>query len=278
MAEKTIVYLTDSQLDPWLADRCRELLLEAANGIPIVSVSQQPLDFGLNVCVGDIGRSGPSLETQIFEGLKRVETRWVAIAEHDCIYSKQYFEWTPPDDENFWYNDNAWLCQLHNPAHPHMDGMFSFMRGRRAQSQLICNTENFLKASGEKLGILTDPAWIGRYPKRYIGEPGNANPSKAMRLSKFRNMRGVRKKIKNYLTVYHAKDWRSDIPNIDIRHGHNFTGPRRGNKRSHTLEPWGTLYDVLGRPPVVSGSNDKRTENADNAPQGQRNEAMADIH
>jgi len=246
MAETTILYLTDSALDPWLAGRCRELLLEASGALPIVSVSQEPLDFGLNICVGAIGRSGLSLERQLYEGLQRVETHWVAVAEHDCVYSREHFAWTPPDDEFFYYNDNAWLCQWHNPNHPHMDGMYSYIGGRRAQSQLICNTERFRKASGEKLGILTDPAWTDRYPKRYIGEPGAANPEKAMRLTRFRNMREIRKRIKEYLVGYQAKDWSTSIPNIDIRHGGNFTGPRRGRSRKYELEPWGTINQVLG--------------------------------
>jgi len=243
---KTILYLTDNRLDERLARRCMELLVKVSLGMPIVSVSQKPIDLGHNICVGDIGSSGPSLETQLYEGLKHVDTRWVMMAEHDCVYSEEYMRWNPPDDEFFWYNDNCWLCQLHNPRWPEMDGLYSFMGRRRAQSQLQCNTERFRAASGEKLAILTSVEWRTKYPKRYLGEPGTCDPDKAMKLTRFANMRQTRKDIKNYMTEYQAREWRSAIPNIDIRHGANFTGPRRGKLRTYSLDPWGTIYEVLG--------------------------------
>jgi hypothetical protein len=38
--DKTILYLTDNSLEEKLANRCRELLLKASCGLPIVNVSQ----------------------------------------------------------------------------------------------------------------------------------------------------------------------------------------------------------------------------------------------
>lgn len=260
--DKTILYLTDHSLDPWLADRCRELLVKSSCGLPIVSVSQKPIDFGDNICVGEIGRSGLSMDKQTLAGLLRIQTKWVAFAEHDCIYSPEHFFWVPSDEENFWYNDNVWLVQYRNPLHPDWDGMFSYVKGRRVQSQLVCATDLLLEATKEKIGILGSPAWVNRNGARAIGEPGAADYTRTMRLAKYKSMRPVRISLKRYITEHSARDFATIIPNIDIRHGDNFTGQRRGKKRRFELEPWGRLECVLGGPvnPDASTKRDVPSE------------------
>lgn len=225
--------------------RCQELLLKAAGGIPIVSVSQKPISFGENYCLGDIGRCGLSIDLQLMEGLKHIATKWVALAEHDCIYSAEHFAWTPPDDKHFFYNDHNWLAQWKNPRFPEWDGMFSFKRLRRVQSQLICATELLREATDIKLKVLSDPSWLKRYARGRLGEPGSADLARAIKMSRFKDVRHLRPLLKEYITGYAARDWRTKIPNIDIRHGNNFTGPRRGNWRRFTLAPWGTLQEAL---------------------------------
>ena len=126
MLSKTIVYLTDNSLEDWFEKRCQELLTKAARGLPIVSVSQKPLNFGKNYCVGEIGQSGLSIDLQMQEALKHVDTKWVTIAEHDCVYSSEHFDFEPTDEDRFWYNDNVWLLQLSNPNHPELDGTYSY--------------------------------------------------------------------------------------------------------------------------------------------------------
>jgi hypothetical protein len=242
---KTILYITDSALEPVLAQRCRDLLVKASCGFPIVSVSQEPLSLGLNVCVGKIGRSGLNIDLQIKAGLERVETIWVAIAEHDCVYSSEHFQWIPPDDKYFWYNDNVWLMQLENAKYPKWNGMYSYVQGRRCQSQLICSAVLLREATEKKLEVHSDPAWQERYPTGRIGEPGNADFEKTMAISRYEDVRHLRQQLKDYITKYGARDFNTTIPNIDIRHESNLTGPRRGKKRRFELPPWGRIEDVL---------------------------------
>lgn len=241
----TLLYLTDNRLEPFLMRRCQELLVKASGGRPIISVSQKPIDFGENVCVGDIGRSGLSIDTQLSAGLERVTTKWVAMAEHDCIYSPEHFAWTPPDKEFFWYNDAVWLAQWKNPRYPEWDGMYSYKRLRRVQSQLICSTDLLREATVKKLAILSDPGWLEKHPRGRLGEPGSSDLARAMKMSRYSTVRHLRAQLKDYIIGYQARDWRTKVPNIDIRHGDNFTGPRRGNWRRFELAPWGRLEDVL---------------------------------
>ena len=248
MSDTTIIYLTDNSLDVALEVACQRLLLNAAQGRRIVSVSQRPMGFGDNVCVGDIGRSGLSMDRQMMAGLVEAKARWVAIAEHDCVYSAEHFDWTPTNDEHFFYNDNCWLVQLKNEKHPDMDGLYSFIRGRRVQSQLICSREALVEATQRKIDLLSSEAWQTRHPVRPIGEPGSADYAKGRQLVNRPSMRHLWAQLKDYLTRYAAVDFSTTVPNIDIRHGHNFTGPRRGKNRTWDLEPWGKIGDVLCLP------------------------------
>lgn len=51
--------------------------------------------------------------------------------------------------------------------------------------------------------------------------------------------------LKDYIIRYNAKDWSSKVPNIDIRHGGNWTGQRRGKQRTWELPFWGSFQTIL---------------------------------
>jgi len=53
MNDLTIVYYTANYINKWFADQTKKTLLEAISGLPLISVSQKPMDFGENICVGD---------------------------------------------------------------------------------------------------------------------------------------------------------------------------------------------------------------------------------
>jgi hypothetical protein len=246
-AQTTIIYLTDNVLDPLIADTCMSYLLRAANGARLVSVSQRPIDLGDNVCVGEIGRSGLSIDRQIKAGLDVTDTEYVAIAEHDCLYSIEHFDWIPPDRDLFYYNTNCWLLQYHSEANPQYDGMFSYYRNRLVQSQLVCGASALRKAIDEKLEILSDESVIERWPVHSrIGEPGTNYLHRSRRVFGNRALLPVWHKIKSYITKFNAGRFKTAIPNIDIRHGNNFTGARRGNLRRWSLAPWGDMARIFG--------------------------------
>lgn len=255
-APTTIIYLTDNALDERIAETCREFLAIAAfnSDARVVSVSQKPIDFFHNVCVGDIGRSGLSIDRQIKAGLEVVDTEFVAIAEHDCIYSAEHFSWTPPDRGTFWYNTNCWLLQYRGNNHPEYDGMFSYYRGRIVQSQLVCGTDALRKAIEDKLEILSDESVIERWPVHSrVGEPGTNHLHRSRRVFSDQALVSVWNKLKDFITRYNAGRFKTAIPNIDIRHGNNFTGARRGKKRCYRLEPWGSLREIFGMEEACPG-------------------------
>lgn len=67
----TVVYYTSNWLDtqnPYFLENTKKQLLTAIGDLPLISVSQKPIAFGTNICVGEIGRSHLNLYRQILAG------------------------------------------------------------------------------------------------------------------------------------------------------------------------------------------------------------------
>ena len=74
----TLLYYTANTVSDYCAKRVRRHLLEITKAqFPLVSVSQKPLNFGENICVGSIGKSYYNCYKQIFTGAKAVKTKYI---------------------------------------------------------------------------------------------------------------------------------------------------------------------------------------------------------
>lgn len=242
---KTIIYLTDNSLEESIASRCRELLVKEAGEIPIVSVSQKPIELGKNICVGEIGRSWRSLYTQLQAGLDAVTTKYINIAEHDCVYSKEHLNWIPPTEDMFYYNHHFWLAQWHG-WRPELEGMFSYWPKRYALSQLVCATDLLRKSVGERLALIKDK-YIPRKGLPGAGEPGVQDSIAMIRkIAASGSSEQLQAHIETaWLTPFKAEPFYTTVPNLDIRHSTNFTGTKRGRKRRFELAYWGKLSEVM---------------------------------
>jgi hypothetical protein len=99
MDDLTVVYYTSNQESPDFEANVRKHLKQSATGIPIISVSQRPIDLGTNICVGDVGVSSHNAWRQLQIGAMEAKTRWVCTAEADFLYPRSYFEFCPPEDD-----------------------------------------------------------------------------------------------------------------------------------------------------------------------------------
>ena len=54
---KTIIYYTANREKESFENKVRENILKVKGDLPVISVSQKPIDFGKNICVGDIGQN-----------------------------------------------------------------------------------------------------------------------------------------------------------------------------------------------------------------------------
>lgn len=244
---KTILYLTDNALGEPLASRVREILVREAAGIPIVSVSQKPVDLGVNICVGTIGRSWLSLYKQLYAGLCAITTRVVGIAEHDCLYTWEHLSWLPPLEDIFYYNQHHWLAQC-GTKHPELNGSYTYWPHRYALSQLVCGTQILKDGVKERIDLLEN-GWAIRRGIPGATEFGVAD-AKAIEWARTIATSGeatqLQSLLSKHLTHWKSAPFRTGLPNIDIRHGGNFTGGKRGIKRRDTIPYWGKFAEVMG--------------------------------
>jgi hypothetical protein len=201
---KSIIFYTDNQIDEPIKSKVREYLLEAK--LPIYSASLKPIDFGENEVITGF-RSYPTLIEQIVSCLSRSPTDYVFFCEHDVLYPKCHFDFTPPRDDIFYYNENTWRWLFGNDDAIRHDRMFSL-------SVLCANRQLALDHYVSRLKLILDMGWDrleGREPSwaRTMGyEPG------------------TKKKKRGGFSDDDFATWSSRKPVIDIRHPGTFSRPK----------------------------------------------------
>ena len=104
MEDTTIIFLTANKVPKGWAQLHKEKLLEAAQGKPIITISREPLDWGINVLQTEpYGIS--NVYFQLLKGAQMASTEFIAVAEDDTLYPKEHFDYRPPVD-TFAYNRN----------------------------------------------------------------------------------------------------------------------------------------------------------------------------
>jgi len=231
--EITIIYYTDNTLEPEFEKRVQQELIKAAEGKRIISVSQKPIDFGDNICVGDIGRSHHSMFYQILIGAQEAKTKYIALAEHDCMYTAEHFNFIPPKEDVFYYNSNHWFAEWNTKK----EGLYShFESDRKALSQIICAKDIFIEAIKEKISMIEAGYEIQR------GVAGACEPGVAPNNKAFKGAPESAQKWK-------SEEFETIIPNLDIRSRKNFSGIRRGRIRQYCLPYWGSFHKVMNKIP-----------------------------
>jgi hypothetical protein len=102
-----VLYYTSNRERPEFEAKVQRTILENCGGLPIVSVSQKPIDFGTNIVVGDVGTSGFNMIRQIAIGCEIAKTRFIISAEADCLYPPDYFRFRPERDDVCYRNTNT---------------------------------------------------------------------------------------------------------------------------------------------------------------------------
>ena len=194
-SNRVIVYYTDNKIEASLASAVRNYLKKMAGPIPIISVSQKPLNFGKNICVGFKNKSYQSLYEQMYEGVKAApENSIIYLCEHDVFYHPSHFAKIPDSDNAIYVNQNKVYWK---------NGYNSFFESstQKAWSQTVAKREYLLK----KLKL----------------------------------------KDTNGLKMRWFK-WRSNRPNVDVRHDNNLSGDPKylkgwldGGKGISNLPGWG---------------------------------------
>lgn len=198
---KGIIYYTDNRLSEPIFSIVQQKILES--NLPIVSVSLQPIDFGQNIVVA--GESGYiSMVNQIVTALEASTAEVVYFCEHDVLYHKSHFDFTPSRDDVYYYNFNNWRWDYPTNRLIKYDELTSLSQlcvSRNLALNHFKLRQREMKQLGLEKFIVKDP-----HQARLWGyEPG-------------------RKKRRNGAFIEEKSDnFNSEYPNIDIRHHGSFT-------------------------------------------------------
>jgi len=216
---KGIIYYTDNRLDEPIFFAVQRQILKA--GLPIVSCSLRPINFGKNI-VFNLERGPTTMVRQIIAALEASESDYVFFCEHDVLYHLTHFDFVLPSKDIFYYNANVWRWDFSGDkviTYDHLRSLSGLCVSRNKALEhykkrlLIIQKKGFDKLPGRKTG------WA-----RKMGyEPGKKTGEK-------------------------TAEWRSEYPNIDIRHSKTMS-PAKMTLGSFIHKPTGwreSTIDELG--------------------------------
>ena len=102
--KKGIIFYTDNALNLHIAHPVQRQLRSI--GLPITSCSLKPMPkMGKNIVINR-QRGYETLFIQILTALENSDADIIFFCEHDCLYHKTNFDFTPPTKDKFYYNMN----------------------------------------------------------------------------------------------------------------------------------------------------------------------------
>lgn len=157
----TIIMLTANKVPKKWAEFHKEKLLEAAGTSSIITISREPLDWGINILQTEpYGIS--NIYFQLLKGAKLAETDYIGVAEDDILYPKEHFEYHPPLD-TFAYNMNRFnVFTWGKPTY--------FWKNRMGNSTLIAPRKLTIEALEERFAKYPNGT-----PPGFTGELGRVN-------------------------------------------------------------------------------------------------------
>ena len=141
MADLTIIMLTPNRVPKEWAKFHKQKLLEVAGDNPIITISKEPLDWGINLIQTEYGIT--NIYRQMLRGAKVATTPFIAIADDDTLYPKEHFAFRPKK-EGFYYNLNRW--HIFTWGEP-----FYFYKPRPGNGLLICSRDLMVRALESRL-------------------------------------------------------------------------------------------------------------------------------
>jgi hypothetical protein len=108
-----IIYYSSNKEIPEFEQKIVDDLLSKCGDLPIVSVTQKPMDLGKNIVVGDVGASGFNMFRQVLIACKESKTKFVLSAEADCVYPPDYFTFVPERDDICYRDENLYVMGQH---------------------------------------------------------------------------------------------------------------------------------------------------------------------
>lgn len=224
---KGIIYYSDCRIKEPINSIVKELIKRAK--LPIVSATLKPIEFGKNIVVES--SPGPFIMLwQIFMALANSESEYVFFCEHDVLYPLSHFEFTPPKNDIFYYNDHVWRWDYPTDRVITYNRLFSL-------SSLCVNRKFALEHYEKRLAKAITSHWY---------EDSSRDPEWA-RVIGFEP--GTKKKKRGGFSDDDYETWKSRDPIVDIRHNDTFSRPKVSlNEFKHLPVNWKetTLDNIEG--------------------------------
>lgn len=209
---KGMIYYTDNQLEDKVAKPVREQLskISKEKKIIITCSSLKKMEYGdKNVRFPSMKRGYLAMYKQILGALEKSSDNIIFFTEHDVLYHPSHFDFKPPKEDVFYYNQNVWFLRPTDGHALHYDvNQLSGLCVYR-DTALIHFRERFklVEQKYEELVKSGDETEFNRFIRQMGHEPFTHG----------------RVKWKNQ---FKYETWMSEFPNVDIKHGANATGQR----------------------------------------------------
>ena len=105
----TVIYYSSNREKESFETKIIAHLLSQIGNLPLISVTQKPMDLGENICIGDVGVSEVNCRRQLLIGCEAAKTKYICAAESDFMYPKEYFEFVPPRDDTVYLAMRCWV-------------------------------------------------------------------------------------------------------------------------------------------------------------------------
>jgi len=192
MVKKGIIFYTDPSLKNRRLKRLSRKTIKGS-GLPITTVSlREKVELGNTLTLHGY-RSHTTLYTQILLGLLISDAEYVFFCEHDCLYHPSHFEFTPPSKNIYYYNNNVYKFRLSDSKVVGYDS--SWLSQLCASRKLLI--DHYIKRFKR----------IAEGKRAYGYEPGTGQSRLIEKIG--------------------FERWESKYPNLDVRHGTNWTGVKR---------------------------------------------------
>jgi len=205
---KGILYYTDNQLTESIAKPVRDNLLKISQEkkIDIVSSSLKKMDFGVkNVRFPSLKRGYLTMFKQILGALENSKADIVFFTEHDVMYHPSHFDFMPPREDTFYYNQNVWFLRVPDGHALHYD--VNQLSGCCVYRDTAVTHFRERYKRAEEASKELDEVEFNRFVRNMGFEP-------------FTHGRV------EWQNKFKYETWKSEHPNVDIRSGVNPTGMR----------------------------------------------------
>lgn len=236
---KAMLFYTSHTCPMRIAHRVQHNLLKISmeKNIPLYSSSLKPMPhFGRNIFQPlahseyqmvdgelkevQVPRTQPGLKTmtmQILDGLKICKEDVVFLCEHDVLYHPTHFDFTPTKDV-YYYNTNVWRLRVEDGHCLYYD--------QRSLSGLVGFREVLIKHYEERLRRILE---LEKEAEADGLVHSLSNPENTIPLKEGIHRLGFEPGTHNRpdkIDEIGYEDFRSEFPNIDIRHANNLTQNR----------------------------------------------------